>query len=164
MKTNGKRILIVEDDQAMAIKLRDAFRAEGAVVLGPAPTVFYAKHLIGRRGIDCAVVSLDLPGDECSAFRHQLASSGTPVITLSRLAASSLAGERDLIGPVDPANVVDSVVGVLNPRSDDNDPIELKSERAAKALGLDDNPHMRVVRIWTKARRHQADDQTQECL
>jgi DNA-binding response OmpR family regulator len=162
MKTNGKRILIVEEDQALAIELKDAFRAEGAVVLGPAPTVFYAKHLIGRRGIDCAVVSADLPGDDASVFLNELASSGTPVITLSRKAPSVTASKLDLVRPVDAVNVVDRVAGVLNAFTDDNDPIELKSERAFKALGLDNNPHMRVVRIWTEAMRRQADDQTQE--
>lgn len=164
MRTNGKRILLVEDDQALAIELRDAFRAEGAVVLGPAPTVFYAKHLIGRRGIDCAIVSADLPGEEGKLFRNELASSGTPVITLSRSATSAAPSSRDFVRPIDAAAVVDSVAGVLNAHIDDNDPIELKSEKAVKALGLEDNPHMRVVRIWTQAMRCRGENQTQEFL
>lgn len=164
MRTNGKRILIVEDDQTLAITLRDAFRAEGAVVLGPAPTVFYARHLIGRRGIDCAIISSDLPGDEGEHFVTQLASSGTPIITLSRHANAHARAQKALMRPVEASAVVDSVAALLTVYPDDNNPIELKSERAVKALGLDDNPHMRVVRIWTEAMRRQADEQTQEFL
>jgi DNA-binding NtrC family response regulator len=164
MRTNGKRILIVEDDLALAIKLRDAFKAEGAVVLGPAPTVFYARHLIGRRGIDCAVVSGDLPGNDGEHFLAQLASSGTPVITLSGGTTSVEANTRVIARPVEAKSVVDSVAALLNAHPDDNRPIELKSERAFKALGLADNPHMRVVRIWTESMRRQADEQKQGFL
>ena len=46
---NGKRIVVVEDDYLLANDICRELRDLGATVLGPAPTPFYAKHLIGRK-------------------------------------------------------------------------------------------------------------------
>ena len=57
---NGKRIVVVEDDFVLATDICRTLRELGATVLGPAPTPFYAMHLIGGKKIDAAVLDVRL--------------------------------------------------------------------------------------------------------
>jgi DNA-binding response OmpR family regulator len=162
MRTNGKRILIVENDQALALALRDAFREDGAVVLGPAPTVFYARHLLGRRAIDCAVVSDQLHAGERDLFCQQIIATGASVLTLAQ--QSSQPGHRTacLVHPFNANQVVDSVIELLQRTNRDDQRIEISPERLADALAHSDNPHMRVMRVRTEAMRRHVDRQKPE--
>ena len=51
------RVLIVEDDAALALELQSLLRAAGYRVCGPVATLCELERLIERGGIDCAVVS-----------------------------------------------------------------------------------------------------------
>ncbi len=58
----GKRVLIVEDDNILAITLAEEFAAEGAKVIGPAATVTDALDVIARTDLDGAIVDINLRG------------------------------------------------------------------------------------------------------
>ena len=77
---NGKRIIVVEDDYLLATDICRELRALGAVVLGPAPTPFYATQLIGRRNIDAAVLDIYLHGTNVFSVADHLRAQGVPII------------------------------------------------------------------------------------
>lgn len=79
----GKRILVVEDDSHLADELCRALRAQGAIALGPAPTPYYAMHLLGRRGVDAAVLSDVVHGIPVFGLADELARRRVPVLFTS---------------------------------------------------------------------------------
>ncbi|WP_108396139.1 response regulator [Devosia submarina] len=77
---NGKRIVVVEDDFVLATDICRSLRDLGATVLGPAPTPFYAMHLIGRKKIDAAVLDVRLHGTTVFEVADMLRDQGVPII------------------------------------------------------------------------------------
>lgn len=80
MDLEGKRILVVEDDYYLADEMCQDLRRQGAVVLGPAPTPFYAMQLLGRRGVDGAVLDVRLHGTTVFSLADELTRRGTPIV------------------------------------------------------------------------------------
>jgi DNA-binding response OmpR family regulator len=76
----GKRILVVEDDYSVASDICRHLRELGATVLGPAPTPFYAQSLLGRRGVDVAILDVLLYGTTVYSLADELARRTTPII------------------------------------------------------------------------------------
>lgn len=77
----GRRILVVEDDSALALDLCNDLRRCGATVLGPAPTSYYAYNLLlGRRGIDGAILDTDLYGSDVYDLAEELRQRGIPMV------------------------------------------------------------------------------------
>ncbi|MDB5473247.1 MAG: response regulator receiver protein [Devosia sp.] len=77
---NGKRIIVVEDDFMLATDMCRTLRDLGATVLGPAPTPFYAMHLIGRKKIDAAVLDVRLHGANVFEVAGMLQDQGVPIL------------------------------------------------------------------------------------
>jgi DNA-binding response OmpR family regulator len=77
---NGKRIVVVEDDFVLATDICRTLRELGATVLGPAPTPFYAMHLIGGKKIDAAVLDVRLHGTTVFEVADLLLDRGVPII------------------------------------------------------------------------------------
>jgi len=80
MDLAGRRILVVEDDYLLATEICRDLRDLGATVLGPAPTPFYALSLLGRRGVDGAVLDIRLHGTNVFEVADELAQRGTPMV------------------------------------------------------------------------------------
>lgn len=80
MSLTGKRILVVEDDRIAGEQLCLSLREAGAIAIGPAPTEFYALQLLGRRGIDGAVLDINLHGASVFTLADELIRRGTPII------------------------------------------------------------------------------------
>lgn len=80
MDIRDKRILLVEDQPHLVDHVCEGLRAHGAVVLGPAPTAFYATQLLAGRGIDVAILDLWLYGEPVFDLADMLAERGTPFI------------------------------------------------------------------------------------
>lgn len=80
MEITGKRILVVEDDYRLANALCADLRQHGVVVVGPAPTPFYAMQLLGRRGVDGAVLDVRLHGKTVFGLADELCRRGTPIL------------------------------------------------------------------------------------
>lgn len=75
-----KRVLVVEDNRADAVSLCNSLKACGASVIGPAPTVHYARLIMGRRQIDGAILDVVLFGEDVYGLADQLLGQGVPII------------------------------------------------------------------------------------
>jgi DNA-binding NarL/FixJ family response regulator len=62
----GKRVLIVEDDNILAMNLLEELAAEGAKAIGPAGTVDGALKAIKNADVDGAIVDINLGGSRLS--------------------------------------------------------------------------------------------------
>lgn len=89
---NGKRIVVVEDDYMLATDICRTLRDHGATVLGPAPTPFYAMHLIGRKKIDAAVLDIRLHGTNVFEVADKLREQGVPIIFATGLDRNTIPG------------------------------------------------------------------------
>ena len=58
----GKRVLIVEDDDILAITLTEELAAQGVEVIGPSATVVDALDVIAHTDLDGAIVDINLRG------------------------------------------------------------------------------------------------------
>jgi ActR/RegA family two-component response regulator len=58
----GKRVLIIEDDNLLAITLAEELAAQGAKVIGPSATVVDALDEIAHTDLDGAIVDINLRG------------------------------------------------------------------------------------------------------
>jgi DNA-binding NtrC family response regulator len=76
----GKRVLIVEDDNILAINLADELASEGAKVIGPAPTVTDALDVIARTDLDGAIVDINLRGKAAFPVADALADRHIPFV------------------------------------------------------------------------------------
>ena len=59
-RLNDVRVLVVEDEFLLADDLTRSLHAEGAVVVGPVPTVEQALNLLQGGGVDAAVLDVNL--------------------------------------------------------------------------------------------------------
>src|SRR5262245_10618009 len=68
----GKRVLVVEDDDILAVTLAEELAAEGAKVIGLSGTVADSVDVIGRADVDGAIVDINLRGKAAfpEADRH----------------------------------------------------------------------------------------------
>jgi len=83
IELNGQRIVVVEDDYMQASALCKELRGLGATVLGPAPTAYYAEHLIGppgRNRVHAAVLDLHLHGATVFKLADTLQERGIPFV------------------------------------------------------------------------------------
>ena len=86
----GKRLLVVEDDYLLASGLCRGLVDLGATVLGPAPTPFYALGLLGRRGVDAAILDVRLHGTDVFSVADVLMARNIPMIFATALPATDL--------------------------------------------------------------------------
>src|SRR4029078_8897142 len=68
----GLRILIVEDDPIIALDVAETLADAGAIVIGPAHTVAQAFNLVGRGGLDAAVLDYRLEREVSSPIADWL--------------------------------------------------------------------------------------------
>ncbi len=76
----GLRVLVVEDDRAVAGDLAQALRAADAVVAGPAATVGEGAGLLRDGGIDFAVLDICLRRDAVFRLADQLVAAKVPFL------------------------------------------------------------------------------------
>ena len=78
------RILVVEDEYAIAASLGDALQSVGATVVGPAPSVEIALRTIETEPrIDGAIVDINLGGAMADAVADRLLALNIPFIFTS---------------------------------------------------------------------------------
>ncbi|MEH3143886.1 MAG: response regulator [Methylobacterium frigidaeris] len=78
---SGRRVLLVEDEYFLARELDRAFRAAGAVVLGPVPSIEAALDLLqGDAAPDAAVLDVNLGGELVLPVADVLAARGVPFL------------------------------------------------------------------------------------
>jgi DNA-binding response OmpR family regulator len=82
--TQGKAILIVEDEPLIVMMLEDFFDALGHRVVDSCDTAAAGLAAVARGGIDAAILDLNLRGDGTSApVADALAAAGVPFLFAS---------------------------------------------------------------------------------
>ncbi len=77
----GKRVLVLEDDYLIVADLVETLQSLGADVIGPCGTIDQArKHLQSGRGIDFAILDVNLSGRPVFPFAEELRSRGIPYV------------------------------------------------------------------------------------
>jgi len=112
----GRHILIVEDNFNIAVGLARLFKAQGAEVIGPAPTVAEALALVANlERIDAAVLDINLRGKLAYPVVDALRDRGVPVVFMTGYDDETiLQGYRDipcLRKPVAIERVIDAIGG-----------------------------------------------------
>lgn len=111
-----KRILVVEDDFLQAREICEALQKHGATVLGPAPTVHYARLLVGKRGLDGAVLDLHLFGEDSYGLARDLMRQGVPIVLATGRQRSEIADDfrhiETLHKPIDFDRLVQKIAGL----------------------------------------------------
>lgn len=119
---SGRRILVVEPDQTFGRDVCSRLRTQGATVLGPAPTPFYAFNLLmGRRGIDGAILDLEPGRQDDLDLAVQLRRRGVPIVLTMASEMSLPRGLRDLphlSKPLDAGRLMQMVLGALAPNEE----------------------------------------------
>jgi len=110
----GRHILIVEDNFNIAVGLARLFKAQGAEVIGPAPTVAEALALVANlERIDAAVLDINLRGKLAYPVVDALRDRGVPVVFMTGYDDETiLQGYRDipcLRKPVAIERVIDAI-------------------------------------------------------
>ena len=86
----GKRVLVVEDNPALAYDVDDALRDCGAYVVGPAFDLETARSFAAAMAIDGAVLDIDLCGEFVWPLAHDLMMKGVPFVFVSADSADDL--------------------------------------------------------------------------
>jgi CheY-like chemotaxis protein len=79
----GRRVLVVEDEAAVALLLEDLLTERGAIVVGPAADAASALQLLEGEPIDCAVVDYGLVGGTSLPVADALMARSVPFLFAS---------------------------------------------------------------------------------
>jgi CheY-like chemotaxis protein len=85
------RILLVEDEMAIALMLEDALEALGYEVIGPAGRVREALALIESKATDVALLDVNLNGEKVYAVADALAARDIPFVFVTGYGAAGIA-------------------------------------------------------------------------
>ncbi len=106
------RILVVEDERAVAEHICDVLTEAEGVVVGPAATLSDAQRLLADGvGIDVALLDLKLPDGAVTPVLEALSARGVPVVVYSGAEVPAPVRKRhpDLVAlskPVRPARLI----------------------------------------------------------
>jgi CheY-like chemotaxis protein len=78
MPFQGLRVLVVEDEAAIAMWIEDVLQDMGCVITGSAATVAEALRLVQQGGFDFVLLDMNLAGAKVEAVAHALAAAGIP--------------------------------------------------------------------------------------
>lgn len=96
---NGRRILVVEDQCAVALDLCEGLDREGASVVGPASSVEDALQMLESSGrLDLAVLDIRLNGGTVYPVADRLQELGVPYLFTTACEASEIP-ERYRLAP-----------------------------------------------------------------
>ena len=78
-----RRVILVDDNYAVADGLKWALEAAGHDIVGMAPSVAAAQALIEETPCDFAILDIDLKGESIVAVARQLAECATPFMFIT---------------------------------------------------------------------------------
>src|SRR5215470_11845640 len=118
----GRRVLIVEDDSAIAENLAFEIAAEGGKVVGPVATVKAGLEAIANSGLDGAILDLNLIGEMAFPVADALATRHIPFVIMTGFDARAVVPARHanvsfLQKPVTPYTVcreLEAIFGASN--------------------------------------------------
>lgn len=77
---DGKRVLVVEDEAAIAMLLEDMLLDFGCVIVGPAARLSTALELAERESFDVAILDVNVAGEPIYPVAEALAARGVPLV------------------------------------------------------------------------------------
>ncbi len=87
----GTRVLVVEDEYLLAEDLRRSLEEQGAIVVGPAPSIPAAERLlVDETAIDFAVLDINLAGTSAYPIADRLVRSRIPFAFVSGFEQSTV--------------------------------------------------------------------------
>ena len=76
----GKRVLVVEDEAAIAMLLEDMLLDFGCIIVGPAARLSTALDLARRETFDAAILDVNVAGEPIYPVAEALAERGVPLV------------------------------------------------------------------------------------
>ena len=116
----GRRILVVEDEAAIAHFIRETLEGAGATIVGVAGDCFEARRILDGTGVEVAIVDLHLGGGSGHSLGHLLSMRKIPFLFATGYAVEASRdqpGSMVLQKPFDATDLVAAVVGLLNGRT-----------------------------------------------
>jgi DNA-binding NtrC family response regulator len=109
----GMRVLVVEDEYYIADDLRRGLSGAGANIIGPVGSVAQAEAAIEEGEFDCAVLDLNLHGENAAVIADQLKIMGVPFAIATGYGSGAVPSRHDdvprLEKPFDPSQVVELI-------------------------------------------------------
>ena len=105
------RVLVVEDEYYIADDLRRSLSGAGADIVGPIGTVASAEAALAKDDFDCAVLDLNLHGENAAGIADHLKALGVPFAIATGYGSGAVPSRHNdvprLEKPLDPSQVVD---------------------------------------------------------
>ena len=79
----SRRILVVEDDLAIAVLIEDVLQVLGCIVVGPVGKLDAALRLAGDEALDAAILDVTIRGGEVFPVVERLQARGVPFMLAS---------------------------------------------------------------------------------
>lgn len=115
----GKRVLIVEDNPALAYDINDSLAEYGAEVVGPALDLSTGLDLARHNKLDGAVLDIDLGGDYVWPLARELQGFKVPFVFVSAQCGDSLPEDfRNVIcldKPQPTQNILETLSRAISP-------------------------------------------------
>jgi CheY-like chemotaxis protein len=113
----GYRILVVEDEAAIAIMIQQILSEAGAIIAGPAATVAEALALIEAAPVDGAILDYKLPDGSSLPVADALSARRVPFVFASGYDPHSIdrryTNAPKLLKVFDPGELLDLVLSVF---------------------------------------------------
>ena len=110
---NAKRILIVEDEDMIAMLVEETVLDEGGLVVGPVGDLDGALALARSADIDAAVLDVNLAGKPSYAVADVLAGRGIPFLFATGYGDQSLAAGHETAPVISKPFQLDAMVTAL---------------------------------------------------
>jgi signal transduction histidine kinase len=138
----GRRVLIVEDERAIAENLSFEIAAEGGKVVGPLATVNAALDVIANTVLDGAVLDLNLTGEMAFPVADALAARHIPFVIMTGFNARAVvparhAGVSCLQKPVTPYIICRELEAIFDLSNADGVNLDIDYEGDAVRLSND---------------------------
>ncbi|MEO8714518.1 MAG: response regulator [Acetobacteraceae bacterium] len=82
-RLTGLRILVVEDEAIIAMMLEDMLAEFGCEVVGPVPGIEAAITLVRQRGLDGALLDMNIHGESTLAVAEELVGQAVPFLVVT---------------------------------------------------------------------------------
>lgn len=83
VKPRAYKVFVVEDEPLIAMVIVDALETLGCEVVGPASRLDEAMVMAGDRDLDCAILDVNIRGDQVYPVADVLLARGTPMLLAS---------------------------------------------------------------------------------
>ena len=117
-RINGRRILLVEDEPLVAMMMTQMIGDMGGEVIGPFGTLRDATEGLSEKGLDAAVLDVNVGGELVYPLAEKLARSGVPLMFLTGYDSKSVdrrfVTARVLTKPIEEAELASALGSLLD--------------------------------------------------